>query len=134
MLASLLAFAGCSDDVPVVVESSHVVSPDMTFDATVELVDNGLGFGQGALYYEVHLEMSGAAIKDHGDPSKSSVFYVIEETSNDVRATAKWTSARRLVISYDGRRTPGRLVREVSGVTIEYRPINPSHAHESEKP
>lgn len=133
-LTVLLACAGCSDGAPVVLESSHVVSPAATFDATVELVDNGMGFGLGALYYEVHVETRGATIKDHGDHSKSSVFYVIDETSDDIETTAKWVGARHLVISYDGRRTPGRLVRQASGVTIEYRPINPSRAHRNEKP
>ena len=43
---------GCG---PVVQNSSDVTSPDLQWTATLELVDNNLGWGQGLLYDEIHL-------------------------------------------------------------------------------
>jgi hypothetical protein len=125
-----LACAGCSDGVPIVLESSRVPAPDSDWVATVERVDNGLGFGQGALYDEIHVAKAGTEIDNHGDPSHSGIFYVMEETDADLRATASWAGPRRLVISYDARRSPGRMLRQAGDVTIDYEPTRPPTSKE----
>ena len=40
----------------------------------MERVDNGLGFGQGAVYDEVHVQRARTAVTEHGDRSDSVVF------------------------------------------------------------
>ena len=66
--------AGCQDGIPIVLESHRVPSPDNAVEAIVERVDNGLGFGQGAVYDEVHVQRARTAVTEHGDRSDSVVF------------------------------------------------------------
>ncbi len=86
----------------------------------MERVDNGLGFGQGAVYDEIHIQRTGAAVLQHGVDSDSVAFYVMEETDADIRATASWSGPRRLLIAYDRRRNPGYFVRQLGDVTVDY--------------
>lgn len=113
---------GCQDGTPIVLESHRVLSPDKTLEAIVERVDNGLGFGQGAVYDEVHVQRARTVVTEHGDRGDSVVFYVMEETDADLRASASWTARRRLLITYDPRRIRGRRTREIMDVTIDYSP------------
>jgi hypothetical protein len=119
----LIGCAGCDDGTPVVLESRRVPSPDKTLEAIVERVDNGLGFGQGALYDEVHVLRAGSPVLEHGDPGGSVLFYVMQDTNTDVPVTASWIGPRRLVITYDGRRTPGRIVRQFGDISVDYSPV-----------
>jgi hypothetical protein len=89
----------------------------------VEQVDNGLGFGQVAVYDEIHVVLRGTPVLIHGDRSNSVLFYVMEETDTDIRATASWRGPRQLVITYDGRRTPGHVDRRLGDVAVDYAPI-----------
>src|SRR5262249_51750570 len=43
---------------PVVEKSTSLPAPDPTWVATFERVDNGMGFGLGAEYFEVHVDKS----------------------------------------------------------------------------
>ena len=74
-------------------------NPGGTFVAVVEKVDNGMGFGQGMLYDEIHLLRRGEAITDHGDASQTRIFY-----SGDagVAPQLHWTDERHLSVSYAG--------------------------------
>lgn len=89
----------------------------------MERVDNGLGFGQGAVYDEVHVQRARTAVTEHGDRSDSVVFYVMEETDADLRASASWIAPRRLLITYDPRRIHGRRIREIMDVAVDYSPV-----------
>lgn len=119
----LIGCAGCDDGTPIVLESHRVLSPDKMLEAIVERVDNGLGFGQGALYDEIHVQRAGSPLLEHGDPSDTVVLYVLEETDTDIRANAAWTGPRHLLITYDGRRIPGRIVRRLGDISVDYSPV-----------
>lgn len=58
---------------PIVGQVDQFPAPDGDWIATLELVDNGLGFGQGMLYDEVHVHRRGTPVTTHGNPSDSSV-------------------------------------------------------------
>ena len=118
----LTACAGCEGGTPVVIESQRVPSSDKVLEVVVERVDNGLGFGQGAVYDEIHVVRRGTPVLKHGDHSNTVLFYVMEETDADNRATASWRGPRQLVITYDGRRTPGHFVRRLGDVSVGYAP------------
>lgn len=100
-------------------------SPDMRWIATLETVDNGLGFGLGMLYDEVHVRRQHDAISDHGDKDESVVFYIdaMGESGNPPRMT--WRDATHLVIQYDAARHtgtgPGKSVAGFRGLSIEYQ-------------
>src|SRR5262245_49033591 len=81
-IASCLLVAGlaitmcaCSKAVPEVIESTQAVDPTGRLVATVELVHNGLGFGAGALYDEVHVSAVSHRPFAHGDGDGSVAFY-----------------------------------------------------------
>jgi hypothetical protein len=125
MLVFVCALAGCDDGKPIVIHSQELLSPDGAYAATLEQVDNGLGFGQGALYEEVHLRRRGEPVGAHGDPGASVVFYA-ESTyqgKNDVRLT--WLDSRHLRVSYGRKQRPGRAIGALGGVAIEFVPIEP---------
>jgi hypothetical protein len=55
---SVAAFAlllGACSDAPVVLSSERINSPDSKRSAIFEELDNGMGFGLGALIHEVHV-------------------------------------------------------------------------------
>jgi len=122
LLIPLLACGGCDDGMPMVLESERAPSPDNALDAIVERVDNGLGFGQGAVYDEIHVLIRGSSVLVHGDPSVSVVFYAQEEINVDNRVTAHWVSARHLVINYEPRRFCGRRTTRFGDILIDYSP------------
>ena len=122
LLIPLLACGGCDDGMPMVLESERAPSPDNALDAIVERVDNGLGFGQGAVYDEIHVLIRGSSVLVHGDPSVSVVFYAQEEINVDNRVTAHWVSARHLVINYEPRRFCGRRTTRLGDILIDYSP------------
>ena len=122
MLVFACGLAGCDDGNPIVTQSQEFPSPDGAYTATLELVDNGLGFGQGALYDEVHLRHRGEYIGEHGEPGGSVVFYA-ESTyqgKSDIRLT--WLDGRHLRVEFDRNQRPGRALGALSGVAIEFLP------------
>jgi hypothetical protein len=122
LLIPLLACGGCDDGIPIVLESERAPSPDNSLDAIVERVDNGLGFGQGAVYNEIHVLIRGSSVSVHGVPSVSVVFCAREEINVDNGVTAHWVSARHLVISYEPRRMYGLRAKRFGDVLIDYSP------------
>jgi hypothetical protein len=120
---ALLQFlAGCDDGKPIATEKSRLLSPDGVSVAVLEGVDNGLGFGQGMYYDEIHVGPAGLSISDHGDGDPSVVFYAAQEASTDDAPSLHWLNARHLIVTYDLERRPQKLVTVVSGIQIEYRP------------
>jgi len=122
LLIPLLACGGCDDGIPIVLDSERAPSPDNILDAIVERVDNGMGFGQGAVYNEIHVLMRGSSVLVHGDASVSVVFCAEEEINVDNRVTAHWVSARHLVINYDPRRFCGIRAKRFGDILIDYLP------------
>lgn len=131
LVVSLAAvtFYACStsdDGHPIVTQKSELASPDGKWIATLELVDNGLGFGLGVLYDEVHLRRVNEPILDHGDDSKSSVFYIDAMETPAVTPNIRWYSSTHLIINYDGKpntgNIPGKCVASILGISIEYQP------------
>lgn len=84
-------------------------------------MDNGLGFGLGAVYDEVHLGKQGETIGDHGDKGKSVVFYVESTYGKGKPVNVKWLSNDRIQIIYDGSLMPGKKQTILKGVAIEYQ-------------
>jgi hypothetical protein len=127
VLAGAFALAGCKDGIPIVLSSSSVASPDARWEATLDEVDNGLGFGQGRAFYELHLQEHGAKVVRRCEESVSCVFYV-EETANNGKPTTEWTAPRRLTVKYRTSTTPIRQVPRYMDVQIDYRPIEAAQA------
>jgi len=122
-LVSLFALVtGCSDGGPIAAEKSRVVSPDRKSVAVVEGVDNGLGFGQGMYYDEIHVGPAELVTTDHGDPSSSVVFYAAQLDNTDEPPAVQWLDPQHLMVTYDGARKPQELLPSVGGIKIEYRP------------
>ena len=67
---TLILLACSNTNEPIVVESREIPNADKTKAAIVELVDNGLGFGLGLEYYEVHIEKPRQKPKAHGDKER----------------------------------------------------------------
>jgi len=112
------------DDGPIASTRLDVPSPDGKWLATLETVDNGMGFGQGTLYAEVHLRRPHEAITDHGDKVASSVFHIDLMKEGATDPVLRWRDATHLVIAYDSRPgsdgAPGKHVSAYRGVAIEY--------------
>lgn len=112
------------DGGPIASTRLEVPSPDGKWLATLETVDNGMGFGQGMLYAEVHLHRPHEAITDHGDKEASCVFYIDSMKEGATDPVLRWRDASHLVIAYDSRSSigggPGKHVGAYRGVAIEY--------------
>jgi hypothetical protein len=121
VLGVSLFLGSCDDGIPVVISQSRSVSPDGRNDLVVEKVDNSLGFGQGLVYYEVHVVGHLRVVPDHGNKSRSCVFYVAEETDSDIPTLAGWIAPDQIVITYDGRRNPGKSESSIGLILVQYR-------------
>lgn len=102
-------------------------SPDNRVIATLEELDNGMGFGQGMLYDEIHIHRLGEKIADHGDNDKSAIFYANSMgRQSDEKPKIKWIDSSHLLIIYSPRRidgaTPGKAIKEYGGIKISYDP------------
>ena len=84
----------------------------------LEEVDNGLGFGLGALYEEVHVIKDGEAVAAHGDPEKSVVFYADSTQLKGRPAQLKWLSPKVLEISLEPGRSVGKHMSAYRGIQI----------------
>jgi hypothetical protein len=109
---------------PVVVEATTVSSPDGMWEATLEVVDNGMGFGLGLLLYEVHVHARGTNIPKHGDREPSSAFYLVDDDGTDP-PLIRWLGDRKLSIDYMTHESiPGKSVDRIGDVAIEYRRVD----------
>lgn len=115
-----IGLIGC--DRPIVLKADDFVSPDSHWTATLERVDNGLGFGQGALYYEVHLSKTGSwrYFWRHGDPEKSVIFYAPVGYPESKEPEIKWTDSQHLLILCRDLNNAGRKVLRFHDVDIRY--------------
>jgi len=115
----VLLVSGPEGGKPMVGESRAYPSPDGAYTATLEVVDNGLGFGQGALYDEVHVTRLGEPVGAHGDPGRSVVFYAQSTYRTDGGVKLTWLGNRHLRVEYEREQRPGRAVRTLDGIVIE---------------
>jgi len=122
-LTGLYAWHASGDDGPIVGKHVDTMSPDGEWVATLEVVDNGLGFGQGWLYDEVHIRRPNEAIASHGERAESAVFYMGSAGNPPDEVSIDWRDARHLVIAYDDdpRSRPGKSITRFHGILIEYR-------------
>jgi hypothetical protein len=97
-MVGMLFFAVYYDPaVPTATVVATLPNPGGTFIAVVEKVDNGMGFGQGMLYDEIHLLRHGEAVAGHGDESKTSIFYLGDAAA---APEVRWTDDQHLSVSY----------------------------------
>lgn len=123
-LAGLYAFQYSDDGRPIVGKHIDIASPNGHWIATLEEVDNGLGFGQGMLYDEVHVHRPNEAISSHGDSAESAVFYIDAMGKSSESPSLTWRDAAHLVIGYDSKMSlsgrPGKSLSSFHGISIEY--------------
>jgi hypothetical protein len=110
-------------------EIGRFIPPNGDWVATLEEVDNGLGFGQGMLYHEVHLRRPNETISSHGDRAESAVFIIDAMGNLRERPRLSWRDATHLVIGYDSKisesGSPGKRITSFHGMSIEYE-VKPS--------
>lgn len=117
---AVLPCVGCSDS-SIVLASQSFRSPDDKLVATLETLDNGLGFGLGRIYEELHVLPRAIPIRGHGDSSASVVFYVdVTETAGS-QVHVKWVGEKSLEVSYNASLKPGRMFLSSNGVTVKYQ-------------
>ena len=126
-LLCALALTACDDGKPIVLNSVSTASPSGEWKAVIEEVDNGLGFGQGALYEEVHVVKANEQATTHGDAGQSVVFYAESMYEKGSRINIKWLSANKLQILHDHAQKPGKHLQNYRGITLEVTP-NPTVA------
>ena len=107
---------------PSIIRSQDFPNSDGAYTATLEQIDNGLGFGQGALYDEVHLRRRGEPVGAHGNPGGSVVFYAESTYRDNSGVTLTWLDSRHFRVGYDRGQRPGKAVNALSGVAIEFLP------------
>jgi hypothetical protein len=117
--AIFILFAACTD-APIPLSSQRIDSPDAKRSAVVEELDNGLGFGLGALIHEIHVVGATDQVRTHGDASRSVVFYANTTEYKGPPITVKWLSRNRLHIAYGKALTPGKKELLLGEVTVEY--------------
>lgn len=91
--------------VPSAVVTATVPNPAGSMVAVAETVDNGMGFGQGRLYDEVHVLRRGESVTGHGTDSATVVYY-IENDSSHMPPALSWTDDRHLTIAWQGDARP----------------------------
>lgn len=109
----------CSD-APTLLSSQRIDSPDARRSAVVEELDNGLGFGLGALILEVHVVGAREQVRTHGEASRSTVFYANVSEYKGSPITVHWLSNNRLRVTYGQTLTPGRRTPHLGEVSVEY--------------
>jgi hypothetical protein len=116
---------------PVVTNSSDASSPSARWVATLELVDNGVGFGQGLLYEEVHLSRTDARrfLWRHGEPDPSVVSYAASLCHDGRRAKVTWPDSSHLTIQYPDCADPGRMLPRFEDVVVTYHVASQIPAH-----
>jgi hypothetical protein len=120
VVALLMVIAGCDDGKPIVLTSSRLPSPDGQSVAIVESVDNGLGFGQGMLYDEVHVGPMDLRTVGHFDFDAYVVFYAARESITASAPTVSWVDANHVRIAYDASQSPTRPFDRIGRIRVEY--------------
>lgn len=120
LLAAIAMQFGCSQS-PIVENSRSVPSPSGAKLLTVETVDNGLGFGLGRLYEEVHVTFGSRSIHGHGESDVSVAFYVDVTEARGESVDVRWIDDKSIEISYDRSQAPGRMANSVAGVSVAYK-------------
>jgi|GEM_PF-2716538 hypothetical protein len=128
VLFAFLAFAFRNDGKPIISVTSEILSPDKKWMVTEELIDNGLGFGQGMLYDEIHIRHPEDKISNHGKSDSSVVFYLDAMGDDGKAPKIEWIDSNHLKISYEDLRhskgsKPGKSVTDFNGIVIEYKNI-----------
>jgi hypothetical protein len=118
-MAILSVLSACTD-APIALASQRIDSPDAKRCAIVEELDNGLGFGLGALIHEIHVVRAAEEVTTHGDASRSVVFYANTTEYKGPPITARWLSSNRLQIAYGKALTPGKKESQLGEVAVEY--------------
>ncbi|MFZ6692922.1 hypothetical protein [Undibacterium sp. SXout20W] len=111
---------------PSVVSSVDIVSPNHEWIATEEVIDNGLGFGQGMLFDEIHIHRLAENFHDHGDDDTSVVFYVDVAGDKGDPPKISWIDPTHMIITYEDSRhnkrsQPGKRIKVFRGIDIEYK-------------
>ena len=124
---ALFAFVSTfSDQHPTASVQSKLPSPDGKWIATLESVDNGLGFGQGMIYDEVHISRPNETITSHGDGVESVAFYIDAAERPGKEPYLAWRDATHLIIGYDKKTStthrPGKCLSKLNSVSVEYQP------------
>lgn len=117
--ALVFALTACSD-APIALSSQRSASPDGKRSAVVEKLDNGLGFGLGAIMHEVHVVGATEEVRTHGNGSRSLVFYADTTDYRGPPITVKWLSSNQLQINYGKLLTPERKERHLGEISVEY--------------
>lgn len=115
-----------NEGVPSVVRSHTFPSPDASWVVEVEVVDNGLGFGLGRLYEEIHLIRRGEAVGKHGDSGASVIFWMEKTDFEHDEVTLHWLDSRKVRVVYGGTEKPGVMRTHLATVAIEYQPVSRS--------
>jgi hypothetical protein len=125
VVAGWYAFQQSDDGQPIVGRHFDLKSSDGNWIVTLEELDNGLGFGQGMLYDEVHIRRPNETIASHGNGSESAVSYIDSMGNPGDRPSLSWLDATHLVIVYDSNTSvgggPGKSIISFRGISIEYR-------------
>ncbi len=114
-----ILLAACSAE-PIALASKRINSPDAKRSAVIEELDNVLGFGLGALIYEVHVVQAADDVRTHGDASRSAIFYANITDYNGPPTTVKRMSSNQLQVTYGKALTPGKKESQLGEITIEY--------------
>lgn len=110
---------------PLIGYVNNFPSEDNQWIATLEEVDNGLGFGQGMLYDEIHIHHPGEVIADHGENDRSAIFYANSMgRQSDERPQIQWIDSTHLLITYSPSRIeggmPGKALKLYGGIHVSY--------------
>lgn len=124
-IAAISAFtvAACSDQdgVPIVLKSSSIKSPSGRRVAIIESVDNGMGFGLGAVYDEIHITSPYAKIGSHGDTDSTVVFYAESIFDKEIPPEVTWISDDKLIVTLDPLTTGDKRLEGWNGLKIDYQ-------------
>lgn len=124
LLASGYRFITTFKTEPLLGQVKDFPSPDKRWVATVEAVDNGLGFGLGMLYDEVHIHHPDEKIENHGDDDRSTIFIANAVGESAKGPQIKWIDSTHLLITYDPARIegsePGKALKGFREIGINY--------------
>ncbi len=118
-LMSVLFVLACSK--PDVIESHRFPSPSGELVATVEVVHNGLSFGAGAEYDEIHISSSSRVSFRHGDRDSSVAFYALSTYGKGRPPEVRWVDEHHLRVLLDPLTHPGHQLASLGGVSIDYQ-------------